>query len=643
MLEIAAGGAGDGGADSAAVVVDVIDRGFDRHAAGGLARFDGNDRAIAQGHGHWRAGRVGQGGGVGDLAAFSDGAGGAEAQTGVVDRVGNGGNGRGRVRHQVFEVAAGSAGDGGTDGAAVVVDVIGRGVDRHAAGGLARFDGNDRAIAQGHGHRRAGRVGQCGGVGDLAAFSDGAGGAEAQAGVVDRVGNGGDGRRGARYEVLEVAAGSAGDGGADGTAVVVDVIGRGFDIHGTGGFSGFDGDGRTVGQGDGDRRLRRVGQSGGVGDLATFSNAAGGGQGQAGIVDGIGNGGNGRGRVRHQVFEVAAGSAGDGGTDGAAVVVDVIGRGVDRHAAGGLARFDGNDRAIAQGHGHRRAGRVGQCGGVGDLAAFSDGAGGAEAQAGVVDRVGDGGDGRRGARYEVFEVAAGRTGDRGADGAAVVVNVIGRGFDIHGTGGFSGFDGDGRTVGQGDGDRRLRRVGQCGGVGDLATFSNAAGGGQGQAGIVDGIGNGGDGRGRVRHQVFEVAAGSAGDGGADGTAVVVDVVGRCRNVDTAGGVASSDGDGRTVGQGHGNRRLRRIGQGRGVGDLTAFGDSRASRQGDGGGVDGIGNGGDGRCRVRHQVLEVAAGSAGDGGADGAAVVVDVIGRRRHVHAAGGVSSGDGNG
>ncbi|PGP56889.1 hypothetical protein CN998_32785, partial [Bacillus cereus] len=114
----------------------------------------------------------------------------------VVHRVGHGGLCRRGAGHQVLEVAAGGPGNAGADGAAVVVDVIGRGIDDHRAGGLAGLDDDGRAVGQGHGNRGLRRVGQGRGVGDLAAFDDGAGGRQRQAGGVRRVGNGGHRRRG---------------------------------------------------------------------------------------------------------------------------------------------------------------------------------------------------------------------------------------------------------------------------------------------------------------------------------------------------------------------------------------------------------------------------------------------------------------
>ncbi len=741
VLEVAARGVFDGHLDLAGVLVDVIGRRRNGHGAGRLAGLDGDGRAVAQRHGDRSAGRIGQGCGVDDRTAFGHGAGGAERQVGGVgdighssadrrlvgdqvlvvatgntgdrvgqrriagqgvvrrgggdgaggladldgdrlavgqsdrhrragdrrtdgggisdssalghrsvrrqfhgrrvDGVGDFGHGRNGARHQVLEVAAGRILDGHLDLAGVLVDVVGRRGDGHGAGRLAGLNGDGRAVGQGHGHRSAGRIGQGCGVDDRTAFGHGAGGAERQVGGVDGVGDGGRNRRLVGHQVLVVAAGNVGDRVGQRRIAGQRVVRRGGG-DGAGGLADLDGDRLAVRQGHGHRRTGHgCAHGGGVGDGAALSCRLGGGQLHGGGIDSIGDLSDRRNGARHQVLEIAAGRVLDGDLDLAGVLVDVVGRGWDGHGSGGLAGFDRDDGAVRQGHGDRRLGRVGQGRGVGDLAALGDRAGGRQAQAGVVDRVGDGGGRRRGARHQVLEIAAGGAGDGGADGAAVVVDVVRRGRHVDGAAGLAGFDGDGRAVGQGDGHRRLRRVGQGGGVGDLAAFGDAAGGGQRQAGGVLGVDDGGHGRRRVRHQVLEVAAAGAGDGGGDGAAVVVDVVRRGRHVDAAGGLAGADGDGRAVGQRNGHRCLRRVGQGGGVGDLPAFGDARPGRQGDGGGVDGVGDLGGGRGGRRGHGDAVAAGGAGDGHVDLFRVVVDgVVRGQRHVDGAGGGAGRD---
>ena len=136
--------------------------------------------------------------------------------------------------------------------------------------------------------------------------------------------------------------------------------------------------------------------------------------------------------------------------------------------------------------------RVGQCRGVGDLTAFNNVIGRGQRQASVIDRVGNRGNGWRSAWHQIFEVAASCASDRGADGAAIVVNVVGRSRHVDGANGFARSNSDGRTVRQGDGYRGLCRISQCRGVGDLTAFDDVVGRSQGQAGVVDRIRDRGD-------------------------------------------------------------------------------------------------------------------------------------------------------
>ncbi len=227
--------------------------------------------------------------------------------------------------------------------------------------------------------------------------------------------------------------------------------------------------------------------------------------------------------------------------------------------------------------------RIGQCRGVSDLTAFNDVVGRGQGQTGVVDRICDGGNGWRRVRHQIFEIATGSAGDRGRNGAAIVVNVIGRCRHIDGTGRLASADGDGRTVRQGDGHRSLRRVSQRRGVGNLATFSHARASRQSDGSGIDGVG---DLRGRRnvrRGHGDAVAAGGAGDGHVDLGLVVIDRVVRCqRHVDGASGGAGRDDDHCAVGQGNGQVSQRRLGQGRGVHKHAArFGDSRRGAEAQG--------------------------------------------------------------
>ncbi len=587
--------------------------------------------------------RIGQRRGVGDLTAFNDVVGSGQGQPGVVDRISDRGHGWCGVWHQIFEIATGGASDGGANGAAVVVDVIGRSRHVDGADGFARSNGDGRTVRQGDGNWRLRWISQRCGVSDLTAFNNVVGRGQRQASVIDRIGDGGDRRRVAWHQIFEIATGSASDRGADGAAIVVDVIGRCWHVDGTDGFAGRDGNGRTVGQSDSYRGLCRVGQGRGVGDLAAFNNVVGRSQGQAGVVDRVGNGGNGWRRVRHQIFEIATGSAGDRGRNGAAIVVHVVGRSRHVDGADGFASGNGDGRAVGQRDGYRGLCRVGQRRGVSDLAAFNNVIRRSQGQTGVINRISDRGNGWRGVWHQVFEVAAGSPGDRRADGAAIVVNVIGRSRHVHGADGFARSNGDGRTVGKSDSYRRLRRVGQGRGVSDLTAFNDVIGRGQSQTGVVDRIGDGGNGWRGVRHQVFEIAASCASDRGADGAAIVVYVVGRSRHVDGTNGFASRNGDGRAVRQSDGHRGLRRVGQRRGVGDLTAFNNVVGRCQGQASVIDRVGDRSYCWRRIRHQVFKVAAGSPGDRRRNSAAVVVNVIGRGRHVNSAGSLASANGNG
>ncbi len=592
---------------------------------------------VGQSDSHWRAcDRCANRGGIGHGAAFGDRSISRQFDGRRIDGVGHFGDGWNGARHQVLEVAAGGVLDGHFDFAGVFVDVIGWRRNGHGAGGFARFDGDDRAVAQRYGHRGAGRVGQGRGVNNRTTLGDGASGAQGQVGGVGNVGNRGRNRGLIGHQIFVITAGNAGDRVGQRCVASQCVVRRGGG-HGAGGFAHFDGDRLTVGQGNCDRRTGHWRANGsGISNGAAFCNRSISRQFDRRRVDGVSHFGDSGNSAWHQVLEVAAGGVLDGDFDFAGVFVDVIGWCRNGHGASGFASFDGDDGAVAQRHGHRGAGRVGQGRGINDRTTFGHGTGSAQRQIGGVDRVGDGGGRWRRVRHQVLEIAAGSTGNRGADGAAVVVDVIRRGRHVDAAGGLAGADGDGRAVRQGDGHRGLRRVGQRGGVGDLATFDHGAGGGQGQIGGVDRIDNVGDGRCRVRHQVFEVAARGTRDGGGDGAAIVIDVIRRGRHVDGAGGLAGADGDGRAVGQRDGHRRLRRVGQRGGVGDLTAFGHAWAGRQGDGGGVDGVGDLGRGRGGRRGHGDAVAAGGAGDGHVDlGRVVINSVVRRQGHVDGAGG--------
>ncbi|MNQ56970.1 hypothetical protein D3C85_711100 [compost metagenome] len=80
--------------------------------------------------------------------------------------------------------------------------------------------------------------------------------------------------------------------------------------------------------------------------------------------------------------------------------------------------------------------------------------------------------------------------------------------------------------------------------------------------------------------------------------------------------------------------MRRVGQGRGIGNLAAFRDGRRRGQGDRGGINGVGDLGDGRRRVDGQHQAATARGAGDGHGNLRRVGVDTVVRCQwHVDAA----------
>ncbi len=441
-------------------------------------------------------------------------------------------------------------------------------------------------------------VAQSCGVSDLTAFGNGSVvGRQRHRRGVDRIRNDGGRRIGViRNQLLKVTASGRRNRGADGGTVVVDVVDRSLENHGTRGFTGVDSDHLAVGQSHCHRRMRFIAQGRGVGDLTAFGNrSVSGRQRHGGGVDRVGNrGGRWIGVVRDQLFEIATSRGCNRGANGRTVVVNVIDRSLENHGTRGFAGINGDHLAVRQGHGHRRLSFIRKRGGVGDLTAFGDcSISGRQRHGGGVDRVGNRG-GRRICivRNQFLEVAASGRRNRGADGGTVVVDVVDRSLENHGTRGFTGVDSDHLAVGQSHGHRRLRFIRKRGGVSDLTAFGNrSVSGRQRHGGGVDRIRNDGGRRIRViRDQLLEVAASSRRNGGANSGTVVVDVINRRLENHGARGFTRINSDHLTVRQRHGHRRLSFVAQGRGVGDLTAFGNGGVSgRQSYGGGIDRIQN------------------------------------------------------
>ncbi len=282
------------------------------------------------------------------------------------------------------------------------------------------------------------------------------------------------------------------------------------------------------------------------------------------------------------------------------------------------------------------------------MATFGDrSVSGRQRHSGGVDRVRNDGGRRIGVvRNQFLEVTASSGGNRGANGRTVVVNVIDRSLENHGTRGFARINGDDLAVGQGHGHRRLSFVAQGRGVGNLPTFGDGGvSGRQRHGGGIDRVRNHSGRRiSVIRDQLLEIAASRGGDGGANGRTVVVNVVNRCLENHIARGFTGINGDHLAVRQRHGHRRLRFIRKRGGVSDLTAFGDGGiGGRQRHSGGVDRVRNDGGWRIGVvRNQFLEVAASGGGDRGANGRTVVVDVVDRSLENHSARGFTRINGN-
>ncbi|CRM75840.1 hypothetical protein [Pseudomonas sp. 58 R 3] len=297
--------------------------------------FTGLDRdglAVAQRYGNVGLRLVSQGSGVSDVTAFNyRGFISTQRNRGVVDRVGNRSDGRFWIGNQVLEVAARSFGDGGADGGTVVIDVVGWSVKHGRADSFTGLDRDGLAIAQRNGNVCLRFVGQGCGVGDVAALNHGGFiSTQRNRGVVDRIGNRSDGRFRISDQVLEVTAFGLRDGGADGGTVVVDVVSRGMENRRADSFTGLDRDGLAVAQRYGNVCLRFVGQSRGVSDVTAFNHGGFiGSQRNCGVVDRVSDGCFSCLRIGDQVLEITAFSFGDSGADRAAVVIDVVGWGVE--------------------------------------------------------------------------------------------------------------------------------------------------------------------------------------------------------------------------------------------------------------------------------------------------------------------------
>ncbi|KIR21790.1 hypothetical protein PFLU3_28260 [Pseudomonas fluorescens] len=462
FFEVAAGSVGD--LDGLAALVDeyVIGRCRDRYRPNGIARLDGDRRAVVQLQGDVGARLIGERSGIGDLAAFVNGIWRSQCdRRGVIGTrcIRNGGIHRRSTWNQIFEMlAAGDAFDGRSDSLVAFIHII-RCHNRDRTAALVHADSDGLAVIQGDsqrvgdvGHRRAVFIHKAGGVNDVAAFADSGGGGQNYVDLIDGVVDRGSCAVACNFQLLKVAASGLGD--LDGLGALVDehVIGRRGDSHGADGITSLDGDARAVVQLQGDVGARLIGERSGIGDLAAFVNGIWRSQRDSrGVVSawGIRNGGVHRGSARYQIFKVfAAGHAFDGCGDGLIAFVDII-RCNNRNASARFVNTDGDGLSVIQGDsqrigdvGHRRAVFIHKAGGVNDVAAFADGGGGGQHHIDLVDGVVDGGGRTVACNFQFFEIAASGFGDLDGLGALVDEHVIGRCRDSHSADSIARFDRD---------------------------------------------------------------------------------------------------------------------------------------------------------------------------------------------------------
>ncbi|CAM3366736.1 hypothetical protein PSGE105469_28725 [Pseudomonas gessardii] len=659
----------DAGSNSLVAFVHVI-RGHNRNSAARLVYTDGDDLFVIQsdrqragGVQHRCAVFIHKRGGVDDLAAFAHGFGRSQDHINLVDGVVDRGSRAIASHHELLEVTAGGVGD--LDGLRRLVDehVIARGIHRHGTDSFASFDGDGLLVIERQGDVGIRFIRKRSGVGDLAAFTHFRRSRQSHSGGVIGtrcIRHNGSDFIGTRNQVFKVlATGDFLDAGSNSLVAFVHVIRR-HNRNSTARLVHADGDDLVVIQ----RHSHRAGgvqhrcavfihKRGGVDNLAAFTHGFGRRQNHINLVDGVVDLRCRPTRCDIQLLETTAHEVWiDRDVDRTCVFEDVVARCLGGHLAGCLALGDGDDVTVAQGQGQVAAGLVAQGRGVGNGPAFvglawrGQGDGGGVGGAGGV---GYGGVDRRSAWHQVLEMrAAGHLGDGGGDGLVAFIHIVRRNRG-GGAGGLADADSNGLAIVQ----RHGQRIGGIGhgvaslvhqrrGVDDSTAFAHGGRRGQDHIDLVERVVDGG-GCPIARHfQFFEVAAGCLGD--LDGLRALIDkhVIARSIDRDRTNGFARLDNDGRTVIQLQRNVSLRLIGERGGVGDLAAFADIARCGQRHGGGVDRVGDGGDGWRRVGHQVFKIAAGGPGDGRGDRAAVDVDVIGRGVDHHGAHGFTGLDGN-
>ena len=184
LFEVTARGALDGDADGRTVVVDVVGRGLEVDAALALARFNGDGLAVGQGHGHRRLGRVAQGHGIGDHAAFGHAWRSSQRSGGGVDGINDLGNRWCLRQCHRQPVATGGTRYGRRDLTAIDIRrVVRRDNDVDATAGLPGRNDDYSTVGQGDDQIGSRRLTHRGGINDHATrFADGRSGAKNQVG-----------------------------------------------------------------------------------------------------------------------------------------------------------------------------------------------------------------------------------------------------------------------------------------------------------------------------------------------------------------------------------------------------------------------------------------------------------------------------
>ncbi len=403
-------------------------------------------------------------------------------------------------------------------------------------------------------------------------------------------------------------------------------------------MTGRNGDAGAVGQGQHQVGFRGIVDRGGIGNAAAFTDFSRGRQGDGSGIYGVIDR-----RVdavaEIQIFIVAAFSSGDINREGFTVLIDIISRRINGDRAFGLTGRNGDAGAVGQGQHQVGFRGIVDRGGIGNLAAFTHFSRGRQGDGsgiyGVIDRRVD-----AVAEIQIFIVAAFSSGDIDREGFTVLIDIISRRINGDSAFGLTGRNGDAGAVGQGQHQVGFRGIVDRGGIGDLAAFTHFSRGRQGDGGGIYGVIDlGVDTVAEI--QLFIVAAFSSGDIDREGFTVLIDIISRCRDGDSAFGLTGRNGDAGAVGQGQHQVGFRGIVDRGGIGNLAAFTHFSRSCQGDGSGIYGVI---DRRVDTvaEIQIFIVAGFSSGDIDREGFTVLIDIIRRCRDGDCAFGLTGRNGD-